>query len=69
MDMSVEKLRNVLQSAQPTLSLERPLKSDDDTSQLSDFIEADQESPEENVEKSMLRDDLENCYTRKSKTN
>ncbi|AAK39807.1 RNA-polymerase sigma factor (nucleomorph) [Guillardia theta] len=60
MDMSVEKLRNVLQSAQPTLSLERPLKNDDDTSQLSDFIEADQESPEEHVEKSMLRDDLEN---------
>merc|ERR1712127_231674 len=60
MDMSVEKLRSVLQSAQPTLSLERPLKNDDDTSQLSDFIEADQESPEERVEKSMLRDDLEN---------
>jgi len=60
MDMSVEKLRSVLQSAQPTLSLERPLKNDDDTSQLSDFIEADQESPEEHVEKSMLRDDLEN---------
>jgi RNA polymerase primary sigma factor len=60
MDMSVEKLRNVLQSAQPTLSLERPLKNDDDASQLSDFIEADQESPEEHVEKSMLRDDLEN---------
>mmetsp|Transcript_29392 Transcript_29392/g.57538 ORF Transcript_29392/g.57538 Transcript_29392/m.57538 type:complete len:486 (-) Transcript_29392:2969-4426(-) len=60
MDMSVEKLRSVLQSAQPTLSLERPLKSDDDASQLSDFIEADQESPEEHVEKSMLRDDLEN---------
>ena len=53
MDMSVEKLRSVLQSAQPTLSLERPLKNDDDTSQLSDFIEADQESPEEHVEKSM----------------
>ena len=34
--------------------------SADDTSQLSDFIEADQESPEEHVEKSMLRDDLEN---------
>ena len=60
MDMSMEKLRSVLQSAQPTLSLERPLKNDDDTSQLSDFIEADQESPEEHVEKSMLRDDLEN---------
>ena len=60
MDMSVEKLRSVLQSAQPTFSLERPLKNDDDTSQLSDFIEADQESPEEHVEKSMLRDDLEN---------
>jgi len=60
MDMSVEKLRSVLQSAQPTLSLERPLKNDDDTSQLSDFIEADQESPEEHVEKSILRDDLEN---------
>jgi len=60
MDMSVEKLRSVLQSAQPTLSLERPLKNDDDASQLSDFIEADQESPEEHVEKSMLRDDLEN---------
>jgi RNA polymerase primary sigma factor len=60
MEMSVEKLRSVLQSAQPTLSLERPLKNDDDASQLSDFIEADQESPEEHVEKSMLRDDLEN---------
>jgi len=60
MDMSVEKLRSVLQSAQPTLSLERPLKNDDDASQLSDFIEADQESPEDHVEKSMLRDDLEN---------
>nr|UXY87298.1 RNA-polymerase sigma factor [Cryptomonas sp.] len=59
-DMSVEKLRSVLQSAQPTLSLERPLKNDEDASQLSDFIEADQESPEEHVEKSMLRDDLEN---------
>ncbi|AEA38923.1 RNA-polymerase sigma factor (nucleomorph) [Cryptomonas paramecium] len=58
MDVTVDKLRSVLQSAQPTLSLEKPIKNDGDTAQLSDFIEADQESPDEHVEKSMLRDDL-----------
>nr|UXY86862.1 RNA-polymerase sigma factor [Cryptomonas paramecium] len=58
-NMTVEKLRNVLQSTQPTLSLEKPVKSEEDTAQLSDFIEADQESPDEHVEQLMLNNDLQ----------
>jgi RNA polymerase primary sigma factor len=58
MEMTIEKLRFIAKSAQLPISLETPIGKEED-SRLGDFIEADGEMPEEQVSKSLLREDLE----------
>jgi RNA polymerase primary sigma factor len=59
MEMTVEKLRFIAKSAQLPISLETPIGKEED-SRLGDFIEADGETPDDQVSKSLLREDLEN---------
>jgi RNA polymerase primary sigma factor len=59
MEMTIEKLRFIAKSAQLPISLETPIGKEED-SRLGDFIEADGETPEDEVSKSLLREDLEN---------
>jgi RNA polymerase primary sigma factor len=59
MEMTIEKLRFIAKSAQLPISLETPIGKEED-SRLGDFIEADGETPEDQVSKSLLREDLEN---------
>ncbi|MFN9175153.1 MAG: RNA polymerase sigma factor RpoD, partial [Synechocystis sp.] len=59
MEMTIEKLRFIAKSAQLPISLETPIGKEED-SRLGDFIEADGETPEDEVSKNLLRDDLEN---------
>jgi RNA polymerase primary sigma factor len=58
MEMTIEKLRFIAKSAQLPISLETPIGKEED-SRLGDFIEADGEMPEDQVAKSLLREDLE----------
>lgn len=58
MEMTIEKLRFIAKSAQLPISLETPIGKEED-SRLGDFIEADGETPEDEVSKSLLREDLE----------
>jgi RNA polymerase primary sigma factor len=58
MEMTIEKLRFIAKSAQLPISLETPIGKEED-SRLGDFIEADGEMPEDQVSKSLLREDLE----------
>jgi RNA polymerase primary sigma factor len=58
MEMTVEKLRFVAKSAQLPISLETPIGKEED-SRLGNFIEADEELPEERVSKNLLREELE----------
>ncbi|NEO86944.1 MAG: RNA polymerase sigma factor RpoD [Spirulina sp. SIO3F2] len=58
MEMTIEKLRFIAKSAQLPISLETPIGKEED-SRLGDFIEADGETPEDQVSKSLLREDLE----------
>lgn len=58
MEMTVEKLRFIAKSAQLPISLETPIGKEED-SRLGDFIEADGETPDDQVSKSLLREDLE----------
>lgn len=58
MEMTIEKLRFIAKSAQLPISLETPIGKEED-SRLGDFIEADGETPEDDVSKSLLREDLE----------
>jgi len=58
MEMTIEKLRFIAKSAQLPISLETPIGKEED-SRLGDFIEADGESPEDEVSKNLLREDLE----------
>lgn len=57
--ISVEKLRMTRVNMQAALPLDCPLSSSDDALTLSDVIESAEESPEDRVESSLLRDDLE----------
>ncbi|CDF37776.1 unnamed protein product [Chondrus crispus] len=57
--ITVEKLRATRVNMQSALPLDCPLSSSDDALTLSDVIESDEESPEDRVESSLLRDDLE----------
>lgn len=58
MEMTIEKLRFIAKSAQLPISLETPIGKEED-SRLGDFIEADGETPEDQVSKHLLREDLE----------
>jgi RNA polymerase primary sigma factor len=58
MEMTIEKLRFIAKSAQLPISLETPIGKEED-SRLGDFIESDSETPEDQVSKSLLREDLE----------
>ena len=58
MEMTIEKLRFIAKSAQLPISLETPIGKEED-SRLGDFIEANGETPEDQVSKSLLREDLE----------
>ncbi len=58
MEMTIEKLRFIAKSAQLPISLETPIGKEED-SRLGNFIESDDESPEELVYKNTLREDLE----------
>lgn len=58
MEMTIEKLRFIAKSAQLPISLETPIGKEED-SRLGDFIESDGETPEDQVFKSLLREDLE----------
>jgi RNA polymerase primary sigma factor len=58
MEMTIEKLRFIAKSAQLPISLETPIGKEED-SRLGDFIESDGETPEDEVSKSLLREDLE----------
>lgn len=57
--ITVEKLRTTRVNMQSALPLDCPLSSSDDALTLSDVIESNEESPEDRVESSLLRDDLE----------
>ncbi len=57
MEMTIEKLRFIAKSAQLPISLETPIGKEED-SRLGDFIESDGETPEDQVSKSLLREDL-----------
>jgi RNA polymerase primary sigma factor len=59
MEMTIEKLRFIAKSAQLPISLETPIGKEED-SRLGDFIESDGETPDDQVAKSLLREDLEN---------
>ncbi|MCS7031361.1 MAG: RNA polymerase sigma factor RpoD [Gloeomargarita sp. SKYG116] len=58
MEITIEKLRFIAKSAQLPISLETPIGKEED-SRLGDFIEADGETPEDQVAKHLLREDLE----------
>lgn len=58
MEMTIEKLRFIAKSAQLPISLETPIGKEED-SRLGDFIESDNETPEDQVSKNLLREDLE----------
>ena len=58
MEMTIEKLRFIAKSAQLPISLETPIGKEED-SRLGDFIEANIENPEQDVSKTLLREDLE----------
>jgi RNA polymerase primary sigma factor len=58
MEMTIEKLRFIAKSAQLPISLETPIGKEED-SRLGDFIESDNETPEDQVAKNLLREDLE----------
>ncbi len=59
MEMTIEKLRFIAKSAQLPISLETPIGKEED-SRLGDFIESDGETPDDQVAKNLLREDLEN---------
>ena len=59
MEMTIEKLRFIAKSAQLPISLETPIGKEEN-SRLGDFIEADGETPDDQVSKNLLREDLEN---------
>lgn len=59
LEITVDKLRLVIKAAQMPISLETPIGKEED-SRLSDFIKSDDEPPDEQVAKSLLREDLEN---------
>ncbi len=58
MEMTIEKLRFIAKSAQLPISMETPIGKEED-SRLGDFIESDTETPEDQVSKNLLREDLE----------
>ncbi len=58
MEMTIEKLQFIAKSAQLPISLETPIGKEED-SRLGDFIESDGETPEDQVSKNLLREDLE----------
>ncbi len=62
MEITIEKLRFIAKSAQLPISLETPIGKEED-SRLGDFIEADGETPEDQVAKHLLREDLESVLS------
>lgn len=62
MEITIEKLRFIAKSAQLPISLETPIGKEED-SRLGDFIESDGETPEDQVSKNLLREDLENVLS------
>ena len=58
-NITTEKLRTTRVNMQASLPLDSPISNVDDSLTLSDVIESESESPEDRVESSLLRDDLE----------
>ncbi len=58
-EVTIEQLRFIAKSVQLPISLETPIGKEGD-SRLGDFIEADDEPPEDHVSKNLLREDVEN---------
>ncbi|PSB13011.1 RNA polymerase sigma factor, RpoD/SigA family [filamentous cyanobacterium Phorm 46] len=58
LEMTTAKLRFVIQSDRPIISLDTR-RGEDESSTLGELIEFDGETPEEQVSKSLLREDLE----------
>ncbi|KAA8496639.1 RNA polymerase sigma factor SigA [Porphyridium purpureum] len=58
MCLPLEKLQFMMRVARSTVSLETPI-GDDGDSTLANFIECDRDTPEQDVTKSLLREDLE----------
>ncbi len=58
MEMTIEKLRFIAKSAQLPISLETPIGKEED-SRLGDFIESEGETPDEQVAKALLKEQLE----------
>ncbi len=57
--ITLEKLHLTRVRMQNTLPIDSPLSSHDDSLTLSDVIESPDETPEDRVDNSLLRDDLE----------
>lgn len=57
--MTLDKLRSTRVRMQNSVALDSPLSAKDDSLTLSDVIQSQMESPEERVDNSLLRDDLE----------
>jgi RNA polymerase primary sigma factor len=60
--MTTEKLRFIAKAEQLPLSLETPIHRGEDTC-LGDVIECDGESPEDQVSRSLLREDLKSVLS------
>jgi RNA polymerase primary sigma factor len=58
LEMTTAKLRLVIQSNRPLISLDTPI-DEEKGSTLGDYIESDGETPEDQVSKNLLREDLE----------
>ncbi|KAA8496559.1 RNA polymerase sigma factor SigA [Porphyridium purpureum] len=59
MGMTMKKLRSLRIHMQPVVPLDKPLKVDDGTTTLGEIIECEDDPPEDRVEQSLLREDLE----------
>jgi RNA polymerase primary sigma factor len=58
LEITVDKLRFYLKSAQIPISLETPIGNDEDRCLLGDAIESNGETPEDRVTKDLLREQL-----------
>lgn len=63
MDKSVEEIREIMRYAQDTVSLETPVGDEDNTS-LMNFVPSDMDSPEDHVDRILLKDGLLECVSK-----
>lgn len=61
-EITIDKLRFIAKSTQLPISLETPI-NEEENSCLGDFIETDSETPEDEVSKNLLHEDLENILS------